>query len=175
MWTLKFNNFSEFQNFISDIPPRPSVIMAHCVRKSICDSPLSNCHAWLVWAPFGLKKLHLKNRWNLHVLLFIYCWKVIKRVDFIDFLSAIFEPEMCLCPHFLYYWSALTIIYRVLPPCIISYQRLYYFYHFLPLFITFCKFLWPTALPTFILLLFNWNWQQMISYNFSHFHYNILH
>ena len=34
-WALKFDNFSEFQNVISD---SPSVIMTHCVPKSICDS-----------------------------------------------------------------------------------------------------------------------------------------
>ena len=44
---LKFDNFSEFQNVMSDSPPpppfpapSPSVIMTHCIRKSICDSPL---------------------------------------------------------------------------------------------------------------------------------------
>ena len=38
-----FNNFSEFQNDISDRPPPPttSVIMTHCVQKSTCDSPLT--------------------------------------------------------------------------------------------------------------------------------------
>ena len=39
--TLKFDYFPEFQNVISDIPPPASVIMTHCVRKSIFDSPLS--------------------------------------------------------------------------------------------------------------------------------------
>ena len=37
--TLKFDNFSEFQNAISDNPPPPNVIITHRVRKSICDSP----------------------------------------------------------------------------------------------------------------------------------------
>ena len=37
-WTLKFDNFSEFQNVIT---LTPSVIMTHCVRKPICYSPLS--------------------------------------------------------------------------------------------------------------------------------------
>ena len=32
-WALRFDDFSEFQNVISDNPPL-------CVRKSICDSPL---------------------------------------------------------------------------------------------------------------------------------------
>ena len=43
LWTLKFDNFSEFQNVISDNPPPrplpPNVIITHCVRKQICDSP----------------------------------------------------------------------------------------------------------------------------------------
>ena len=39
------DNFSEFQNVISDSRPAPpsspsSVIMTHCVRDSICDSPI---------------------------------------------------------------------------------------------------------------------------------------
>ena len=34
---------------------------------------------------FGLKKLHLKNQWNLDILLFISCWKVIKSVNFNKF------------------------------------------------------------------------------------------
>ena len=41
---LKFDIFSEFQNDISDSPPpsQPlSVIMTHCLQKSICDLPLS--------------------------------------------------------------------------------------------------------------------------------------
>ena len=33
-------NFSNFQNVISNNPPPASVIMTHCVRKSICESPL---------------------------------------------------------------------------------------------------------------------------------------
>ena len=43
LWTLKFDNFPEFQNVISDssLPLTPNVIMTQCVRKSICDSPLS--------------------------------------------------------------------------------------------------------------------------------------
>ena len=46
-WALKFDNFSEFQNVISDSPPphthtQPSVIMTLCVRKSIFASPLSS-------------------------------------------------------------------------------------------------------------------------------------
>ena len=39
--TLKFDNFSHFQNVLSNPPPFSSV-MTHCVRKSICDSPLKN-------------------------------------------------------------------------------------------------------------------------------------
>ena len=39
LWALKFDNFSESENVISDNPLTPSVIMALCVRKSICDSP----------------------------------------------------------------------------------------------------------------------------------------
>ena len=41
---LKFDIFSEFQNDISDSPPpsQPlSVIMTHCLQKSICDLSLS--------------------------------------------------------------------------------------------------------------------------------------
>ena len=37
LWALKFGNFSEFQNVIGDTP---SIITTHCVRKSICDSPI---------------------------------------------------------------------------------------------------------------------------------------
>ena len=40
-YTLKFDNFSHFQNVISNNSPPASVIMAHCVRKSIFDSPLT--------------------------------------------------------------------------------------------------------------------------------------
>ena len=41
LWALKFDSFFEFQNVISDTP---SIIMTHCVRKSICDSPIIiNC------------------------------------------------------------------------------------------------------------------------------------
>ena len=36
-WTLKFDNFSEFQNVISD--SQMSVIMTHCVQKSIWLNP----------------------------------------------------------------------------------------------------------------------------------------
>ena len=41
---LKFDDFFEFRNLISDRPPPPpppSIIMMHCVRKSIRDSLLS--------------------------------------------------------------------------------------------------------------------------------------
>ena len=37
----KFDKISEFQNIISDRPPTASVIMTHCVQKSICDSLLT--------------------------------------------------------------------------------------------------------------------------------------
>ena len=40
-WTLKFDNFFDFQNDISNNPLLESVIMMHCVRKSICSSPLT--------------------------------------------------------------------------------------------------------------------------------------
>ena len=40
-YTLKFDNFSHYQDIISNKPPPASVIMAHCVRKSIFDSPLT--------------------------------------------------------------------------------------------------------------------------------------
>ena len=39
-WVLKFDIFSEFRKVISDSPPPISVIMTHCVRKSIFYSPL---------------------------------------------------------------------------------------------------------------------------------------
>ena len=39
--TLKFDDFSEFQNIISDSNLPANVIMKHCARKSICDSPLN--------------------------------------------------------------------------------------------------------------------------------------
>ena len=40
-WDLKFDNFSGFENVIRySSPLPPSVIMTHCVRKSIRDSPL---------------------------------------------------------------------------------------------------------------------------------------
>ena len=37
-WTLKFDNFSLFQNVINDSPVPSNVIMTHYVWKSICDS-----------------------------------------------------------------------------------------------------------------------------------------
>ena len=49
LWALKFDNFSEFLNIISESPsPTPSVIMMLCVRKSICDSPLSKTYLSIV-------------------------------------------------------------------------------------------------------------------------------
>ena len=41
-FTSKFDSFSEFQNVTSDSPPPANVIMMHCVRNSICDSPLTS-------------------------------------------------------------------------------------------------------------------------------------
>ena len=40
-WTLKSDNFSFFQNVISNNPPPSRVIIMHCIRKSICDSHLA--------------------------------------------------------------------------------------------------------------------------------------
>ena len=39
--TYKRSKFSEFQNVINYSPPPASVIMTHCVRKSICDTPVT--------------------------------------------------------------------------------------------------------------------------------------
>ena len=39
-------NLSEFQSVINDSPPPVSVIMTHCVRDSICDSPLNFVKSW---------------------------------------------------------------------------------------------------------------------------------
>ena len=43
-WALKFDNFSEFQMPLVIAPPSLSVIMTHCIRKLICDSPLKQGH-----------------------------------------------------------------------------------------------------------------------------------
>ena len=43
MTKMKFDNFSHFQNVVSNnnIPPLPvNVIIERCLRKSMCDSPL---------------------------------------------------------------------------------------------------------------------------------------
>ena len=40
-WALKFDNFSEFRNVISDSPPPSCVIVTLCLQKSICDSSLT--------------------------------------------------------------------------------------------------------------------------------------
>ena len=104
---------------------------------------------------FGLKKLNSKNWWNLSISLFIYCWKVIKHKNFIDFSSAIFWAQMCSYLHFSYYWCALKeflpifiTFYQFLHTFNIFYQLLYYIYHLLPTFNTFCH-----CLQTFIPLL----------------------
>ena len=56
LWAVKFDSFSKFQNVINDSTPGPrpdllhsSIILTLCVRKSICDSPLSgSCNfAWI--------------------------------------------------------------------------------------------------------------------------------
>ena len=43
-WALKFDNFSEFQMPLVIAPPSRSIIMTHCIRKLICDSPLKQGH-----------------------------------------------------------------------------------------------------------------------------------
>ena len=62
-WTCKFDNFFEFRNVISFSLPPASVIMIHCVRKWICDSPLS-CNTFVKWQDTPLtypSRVHLIN------------------------------------------------------------------------------------------------------------------
>ena len=66
-WTLKFDNFSEFQNVISDstTPTHPplsssaSVLMMHWVRKSICYSSLKYVPCSFSWVTISLSSTHL--------------------------------------------------------------------------------------------------------------------
>ena len=107
---------------------------------------------------FGLKKLHLKNQWNLHFLLFVYCWKSQNMVNFNKFhrfLSAVFWAQNVLLPTFLYYWGAIkaffTALHQLLPTFILLLLTFSTVYHFIPTFLTFHQ-----LLPTFILVFTNY-------------------
>ena len=79
---------------------------------------------------FVLNKLHLKNGWNLHILMCIYDFQRqinIKTCEFHRFFKSNFWAQNVLIPHFLYYWHVLKV--------------------FLPLFSTFYQ-----LQPTIILL-----------------------
>ena len=89
---------------------------------------------------FGLKKLHLKNRWNLLKFTLFYDFQ---REHFIDFLSAIFYSPKCpVIPisytsgvhwkHFYQLLSTIIKIYQFLPLLTDFCTNLTNFYHFLP-------------------------------------------
>ena len=53
-----------------------------------------------VSADFGLKKLELKYWWNLHALLFIHYWKIMKHINFKklhQFFKSNFLSQKCFC------------------------------------------------------------------------------
>ena len=85
-WVWKFDNFSEFQNVISDSPPTLSVIMTHCVRKSICDAPLGRKFAISSYFPTMSLATLKKSLMNLN--------------DFVKSLAHILNFEFY-CPYYI--------------------------------------------------------------------------
>ena len=106
-WNLKFDNFSEFQNVISDNPPSPSVIATHWLQKSICDSPqngspifnddLSKIREWVFCGEMSLIPIpqnilknsysHAKRKSKILPLRWLG-WFKISKCDILPFLTA---------------------------------------------------------------------------------------
>ena len=88
-WTLKFDNFSEFQTVIGDSPPPASVNMIHCVLKSICESPLNILKDIKPSKSFKIAHFFYKNEGK--------CWSSLKMFSFCAYLKSVLSALVAIC------------------------------------------------------------------------------